>query len=200
MHIYTRKGDRGQTRLADSTELGKNEDIFEVIGTIDELNSWVGFVLSVGAGLRPAPWGDPLSGSPLQKIQNDLFTINAILAKSKNITFDVAQETKFLEQEIDKMEMELPPLKNFILPGGSEAAAMLQITRAITRHTERSMTRCSRLDSARQVETSSHKTILQFLPYFNRLSDYFFTLARWGNWKNKVEEKVWKPQESMTNY
>lgn len=190
MRIYTKKGDKGQTFLADGTARGKEEVIYEVIGTIDELNSWIGYCRSlmndIGARHGEPKGGGPPAGEagtpPLQKIQSVLFTINAIIAKSKNIKLDIDVETKNLEREIDKMEKELASLKNFILPGGHELAAMLHITRTICRRAER------RLVAYQHVNMMART----FIPYFNRLSDYFFTMARWVNYGNEIEEITWQ--------
>ncbi len=177
MHVYTRKGDRGQTRLADGTSHGKNEDIFEVIGTIDELNSWLGMCIT---HINKRKSEDPKTlktkaiNNQLVEIQNNLFSINSILARAKKIKFDVKRETKNLEREIDKMEKELPVLRNFILPGGHALAAILHICRTVCRRAELRL------------------TASEFTPYVNRLSDYLFTLARWVNYAFGVEEKIWR--------
>jgi cob(I)alamin adenosyltransferase len=181
MKIYTKKGDKGRTFLADGTAHKKNEDIFEVIGTIDELNSWIGLCMSLKPEKSKTRKTKGINDQ-LEKIQRNLFSINSILANAKNVKFDVKRETKFLEQEIDKMERELPILKNFILPGGNKLATKLHVCRTVCRRAER------RLASYQRVNTMAGK----FIPYFNRLSDYFFALARYVNYKNKVKEIIWQ--------
>lgn len=171
MKIYTKKGDKGHTFLADGTAHGKEELIYEVIGTIDELNSWIGYILSVGENFPS-----------LKKIQNNLFAINAILAKAKNIKFNVKRETELLERKIDKMERELPTLKNFILPGGHGLSSILHITRTVCRRAERTLVRRQHVNPM----------VDKFIPYFNRLSDYFFTLARQVNLQREIKETIWK--------
>lgn len=179
MKIYTKKGDKGKTYLADGTRHNKNKEIFWVMGEIDELNSWIGLSIS-----KIPRFQDPKKvihnskfqiPKELEKIQRNLFSINSILAKAKNIKLDIGKETKYLEDNIDEMEKELPELKNFILPGGHELSAIFQIARAKCRRAERQMI--------------SYK---EFLPFINRLSDYFFVLSRFVNFKMKEEEKIWK--------
>lgn len=179
MKIYTKKGDKGKTFLADGTRHKKNEEIFDVMGEIDELSSWIGL------GISKIPRSqDPkkvISNSQfqipkkLERIQRNLFSINSILAQAKNIKFDVDKETKHLENSIDAMEKELPELKNFILPGGHELSALFQIARVKCRRAERQMV-----------------FYPKFIPYINRLSDYFFVLARFVNLKMGGKEKIWK--------
>lgn len=196
MHVYTKKGDHGQTNLADGTAHEKSEAVFEAIGGIDELNSWIGVIISNIEYRNPKnrePASPSLGGQiqikenfkiekQLNIIQNNLFAVGSILAKAKNIKFDVTRETEILEKEIDKMEKELPPLTNFILPGGTELSALLHICRTVCRKTERKLVRYQ----------CNNTSIPRLVPYFNRLSDYFFTIARRVNHQTKTKEKIWK--------
>lgn len=168
MAIYTKRGDKGETSLYDSTSrqnirVSKDSRRINAIGAIDELNSYLG-----------------MTSADLKEIQRDLFTIGSILAGAK-LRFGKAK-TKKLEKTIDKLEGKLPVLKNFILPGGSRLAAHLQYARALTRRAERQVVALSEVDKIKP----------EVLIYLNRLSDYLFMLARKANFDAEVKEEVWK--------
>jgi cob(I)alamin adenosyltransferase len=162
MVVYTRTGDKGKTSIFSGKRLSKSAKLLNTIGSIDEVNSFLGIV------------------GGLQKIQKDLFTINAILA-GKKLKFP-SSSTKNLEKQIDKIEKNLPVRKNFIYYSGSKKAALLFFARALVRRAERAIV--------------SLPNILHTNPnipsYLNRLSDYFFVLARRENFQKKVKEKVWR--------
>ncbi len=179
MKIYTKKGDKGRTRLADGSLHGKNEVVFEVLGEIDELSAWLGLCVTCMKNINSK---HEIRNSKqiqilkiqnskkniykyLERIQRELIEINGLIARSKKAKIDIKKEIKWLEDEIDKMEKELPPLTHFVLPGGSELGARLHIARTVCRRAEREIVRC--------FESSNN-----FITYFNRLSDYLFTLAR----------------------
>lgn len=167
MAIYTKKGDRGQTKVFDKksqTLVGISKDSCKIksIGAIDELNSFLG---TVGG---------------LTDIQADLFTINSILAGS-NLRFSTVK-TKKLEKQIDIWEGKLPAQKNFIFYGGDPRAALIFYARALCRRAERSLVSFSKRENVPEA----------ILMYFNRLSDYLFMLARSINFENKIPEKFWK--------
>jgi cob(I)alamin adenosyltransferase len=198
MKIYTKKGDKGETGLADGKRFSKSEEIFWVMGEIDELCAWMGVIQEKilsntnqyypiltninkkVRGQKKMIKGEEEICENLHRICVNLFTVNSILARAKNIKFDSEKETIWLEKEIDEMTAELPELRNFILPGGSEISANLHIARAICRRVER------RLVNQCEITRS------EFLPFFNRLSDYLFTLARFVNFKMRVKEEIWK--------
>jgi len=165
--IYTRTGDNGSTGLVDGTRTLKHATRMEAIGAVDEANSFVG--LAVVA----------LEGSPhaavLTRIQNDLFDLGADLATpgddftpSEMVLRIVPVQATGLEEAIDALNEDLAPLKSFILPGGSEAAARVHVARASTRRAERAMTA---LAAEAPVNPAA-------LAYVNRLSDYLFVLTR----------------------
>ena len=173
MAIYTKKGDKGKSRVFDSNDLiFKDGQIFATIGTIDELNSVLGVCKSFFSNKQTVKM--------LEQIQSNLFTIGSILAGAK-IKLQRDQVTK-LEREIDRMEGTLPVLANFILPGGTKAAGFLHLARSIARRAEREVVEYSR---RKQVDP-------EILVYLNRLSDFLFMLARLENFKRKVTATIWK--------
>jgi len=178
---YTGKGDNGQTSFGHG-KLPKGEQIFELVGGIDELNSLVGLV-TIHVPLEPVR-------EKLLSIQNDLFTIGADLyydfgGGEKKVSFREGK-VKELESAIDEMTKALPPLASFVIPGGSEAAAYLHVARAVCRRVEREAVRAS----------SAHNINPEILRYLNRLSSYFFVAALYCNAKLGVKEKA--PKYSRT--
>ena len=184
--IYTRTGDGGTTGLVDGSRRAKHDLRLEAIGEVDELNSMVGFAALALEAQRAAA---------LQRIQNDLFDLGADLATplgdvggadfapSEMVLRVVSSQPARLEMEIDALNAGLPPLTSFILPGGSEGAARVHLARAVARRAERAATA---LAAAEPVNPSA-------LAYLNRLSDYFFVLARAINAGN---DPLWVPGAS----
>jgi cob(I)alamin adenosyltransferase len=158
--IYTRTGDDGTTGLGDGSRIDKDSLRVEAYGTVDEANSAIGLVLS--AGSLPAD-----VRSCLIEVQHDLFELGGELC----IPGHAAIQDSFvdrLESELDRLNADLPPLKEFILPGGGQAAAACHLARTIVRRAER---RVSSLKKAEEVRAES-------LRYLNRLSDLLFVIAR----------------------
>lgn len=174
MSIYTRTGDTGSTSLFGGKRVLKCEELIEVYGSLDELNSWVGLIAADFSILDVSRF--------LQAIQSDLFTIGSTLAgwKSGDLTM-LESRVKEMEARIDAMEGGLPPIRNFILPGGAQLAAHAHITRSICRRVERQTV-------ALMQKQEVDKRIVKYL---NRLSDLFFMLARFINKQENVEEIVW---------
>ena len=177
--IYTRTGDDGTTGLVDGTRRAKHDPRFEAVGAVDEANSVLGWVIQA---LDEAP--------DLVRVQNDLFDLGADLATpgedfapSEMVLRIVAGQVEWLEQRIDAANEGLEPLRSFILPGGSEAAARLHIARTAARRAERAMTA---LAAAEPVNPAA-------LQYINRLSDYLFVLARAAN---DGRDPLWQPGAS----
>ena len=172
--VVTKTGDKGETGLGDGSRLAKDDPRIECIGALDELNSFIGF-----AKVAISDEGIILF---LEKIQNDLFNIGGCLAmpgvEMKSV--DEACITD-VEQKVETWNNELPPLKEFVLPGGSEASARLHLARTSTRSTER------RLVSLHKIEPLPD----EWLQYINRLSDVFFVLARKLQRAEGVDEKQW---------
>ncbi|MEJ2344691.1 MAG: cob(I)yrinic acid a,c-diamide adenosyltransferase [Gammaproteobacteria bacterium] len=157
--IYTRTGDDGTTGLGDGTRVAKDSFRMDAIGNIDELNCLIGLLL---ASDPPTEMRDCLTD-----VQHDLFDLGGELSIPGH-TLIRAERSSALEQVLDRFNAGLPPLKEFILPGGSRAAAVCHLARAVCRRAERSVVRLNRhepvSDEARM--------------YLNRLSDLLFVLAR----------------------
>ena len=177
--IYTRTGDDGTTGLVDGTRRAKHDPRFEAVGAVDEANSVLGWAMLVQG-----------EAEDLAQVQNELFDLGADLATpgedfepSDMVLRIVPGQVEWLEQRIDAANGTLEPLRSFILPGGSEAAARLHIARTAARRAERAMTA---LAAAEPVNPAA-------LAYINRLSDYLFVLARAAN---AGRDPLWKPGAS----
>jgi cob(I)alamin adenosyltransferase len=168
--IYTRTGDAGETSLFGGARVSKDDPRIVAYGTIDELNSFL--------GVARASWPASPIGEQFARIQSDLLAIGAHLASPGSSRFAGVDPGRIaeLEKAIDAMEGELPPLRNFILPGGCAAAAHLHVARTVCRRAER-------LVVALHDEAS--------IAYLNRLSDFFFVAARYANLKHGVADVVW---------
>lgn len=178
--IYTKTGDQGETSLFGGKRLAKNNLRIEAYGTIDELNSFIGLLRD---GLTNAEVREEL-----RYIQNLLFTIGSHLATEPGKKLDIPdiQETdiRYLEVAIDKMESVLPPLKNFILPGGHPTVSFCHIARTICRRAERHLVALNKDEAVEDI----------LMQYLNRLSDYLFVLARKLGKDLGAEEVIWKPR------
>lgn len=190
MKIYTGTGDRGKTSLFSGERIDKADKRIEAYGDVDELNSVIGVLIaaltSEQTDLIPV----------LQTIQSDLFMIGSWLATTPGSPAMASLEKieddriAFLEKIIDETDAQLPELKGFILPGGSNAASWAHVARAVCRRTER-RTVC--LMKAASVETdTSFEQIRQTVVYLNRLSDYLFVLARYCNRLQGITDILWK--------
>lgn len=186
MPIYTRTGDDGTTALFGGKRVLKCEELVDVYGSIDELNSWVGLVATQIT--------DDDTKNFLQDIQADLFVIGSMMAGWKaggaeNLT--VCAED--MEVRIDAMEETLPKLTNFILPGGTVPASYVHLARSIARRVERQIVKL-RETHAKADEPWEHLTTFEWssiIQYINRLSDLLFVLARFINKDASVPELVW---------
>lgn len=178
MKIYTKTGDQGQTSLLGGMRVPKHHLKIEAYGTVDELNSYLGLVRDVA--------NDNHTVEAIIKIQNCLFTIGAQLAteagnEKVKIPHIQVSDTEFLENEIDAMDGQLPPLKNFVLPGGNSWVSHCHVARCICRRAERLVVHLS----------ENEKTDEQILHYLNRLSDYLFVLSRYAAQKTNANEIPW---------
>ena len=188
MKIYTGTGDRGKTSLFSGQRVSKANARIEAYGDMDELNSIIG---ALAANLGPAH-SDP--AEDLQQIQSDLFVISALLATTpESPAMDTIagiddEHIEFLEKSIDRMELALPELKGFILPGGHSTAAWAHVARTVCRRTERRMV--GFLDDSFKLQTPD--PYQRALIYINRLSDYLFVLARYCNHLFETPDKLWK--------
>ena len=178
MRIYTRTGDKGETSLFGGKRVSKDSLRIEAFGTVDELNSVIGICRS----LKPARELDKI----LEQIQHDLFGLGADLASAKTPSRKGERiqpaDVDRLERHIDKIEAKLRPLRNFILPGGSAAASMIHLARAVCRRAERLLVRLAGTEGGADTP----------LIYLNRLSDLLFVMARRENARRKNPETKWK--------
>ena len=175
MKVYTRSGDDGTTSLYSGGRVGKDDDRIEAYGTLDELNAVLGALLC-----EPLPDGVP---PRLRAVQDALFSIGGSLADPEE-AFPQDPESwnsGVLESWIDEMEEGLPPLKNFILPGGSRGAALAHLARTVCRRAERRVLAVSRGGGVRD----------GILPYLNRLSDALFVVARFVNARMGISDPEW---------
>lgn len=180
MKIYTKTGDNGTTGLIGGTRVPKNDKRLEAYGTVDELNSYIGLLSTYELKEDDRQF--------LAEIQNKLFSIGSYLATDVSKTsfnsslLITADDVHNIENQIDRLSEELPQLKNFILPGGTQAAAICHICRTVSRRTERRI-----YDIGTISEVDNH-----IYEYINRLSDYFFVLSRYINYNSDIEEICWK--------
>jgi cob(I)alamin adenosyltransferase len=171
--IYTGTGDEGTTGLIGGERVPKDSPRIEACGSLDELNAMIGVVCSQAL--------DESIEKILQRVQEDLFMLGAEIAAPKGSDPRgpaIEERIRSLENEIDALEDNLPPIKKFILPGGTVAAAELHLVRAVARRAERSCVSLSRLEGLNP----------QILRYLNRLSDLCFVLARTVNRQHMVTE------------
>ncbi|MEQ1822639.1 MAG: cob(I)yrinic acid a,c-diamide adenosyltransferase [Fimbriimonadaceae bacterium] len=169
MKIYTKTGDKGMTGLIGGERRRKDDLLFEAIGTIDELNSFVGVARSVGF----------TKDALLQDVQNALFDLGSSLADPQHlIAFESAALVTRFEGDIDDMNEQLEPLRNFILPGGSPASAALHVCRSVCRRAERAVIR---------LELESGEPVV----FLNRLSDWLFVSARFANHNESTADILW---------
>ena len=178
MKIYTRKGDSGQTSLIDGDIVNKHNLSVDAYGTIDELNSFLGL-------LKDYVKDDKIKGV-LNNIQIKLFSVGSILAsgKNQNISEKVKIEKKdveYIELEIDRLNKDLPELKNFVIPGGHKTSSYSHVCRSICRRAERKI---SELNKKSSVDSN-------IMAYVNRLSDFFFVLSRFLKHSDNVSESHW---------
>jgi cob(I)alamin adenosyltransferase len=181
--IYTRTGDEGQTSLFAGGRTSKGTARLHAYGTIDELNSILGLALAHGLSEQVA--------SGVRIVQDELFVIGADLAtpleaEAAWITRVSEANVTRLEREIDAMDEQLPPLKNFILPGGTVGAASLHVARTVCRRAERWIVALSQ-------EENINPSVLH---YVNRLSDWLFVAARYENMQSSGQESIWRSPRS----
>lgn len=182
MKIYTKQGDTGETSLIGGARVPKSHARLDAYGTVDELNTLAGLLRCHSVEFKNID-------AALEVIQHQLFQVGSHLAcENEELRAQLpefqAEFTQQLEEQMDQMSASLPDLKNFILPGGSEAASRAHICRTVCRRAERNLFRISPLcDTERNIGV-----------YLNRLSDYFFVLARWFNHQLGVKDVTWRKE------
>ncbi|AAF11197.1 cob(I)yrinic acid a,c-diamide adenosyltransferase [Deinococcus radiodurans] len=179
MKLYTRTGDQGQTGLYGADRVSKAHPRVEAYGTVDELNS--------ALGLARAHSTDAALDTDLEYLQNALFDVGADLATrsgtpyEKNLVRIDAEDVAFLEAMIDRYQEAAPPFTGFVHPGGTPAAAALQLARAVARRAERDVIRLLDVEEANA----------QVQVYLNRVSDLLFIMARAVNARSGLSEEAW---------
>lgn len=183
MKIYTKTGDKGLTTLVGGSKVSKSNTQIYACGDVDELNSWVGLLAEYTINERHKPI--------LIAIQNMLFAIGANLMTEKGkhiskVPLVLESDIKLLENEIDKMQIELKPMTNFILPGGHKEVAFAHVARTVCRRAERNIVAL----------IEEEFEIPNVLVYVNRLSDYLFMLCRTMAKDMNVNENLWFPRQN----
>ena len=178
MKIYTKTGDGGKTSLFDNSRVWKSDERISSYGTIDELNSILGIAISLDL--------DSEIKKILVKIQNDLFIVGSDLANPdmSNTKIRTTEDmVEFLEDKIDTLEVELPDLVSFILPGGTLSSSILHLSRTVSRRSETHVVALSQKEEINKISCV----------YLNRLSDLLFILARIINKRKDIADIIWKP-------
>jgi cob(I)alamin adenosyltransferase len=172
--IYTRTGDAGETGLGDGSRVPKDGARIGALGDVDELNSAIGLLLAetLPEAIRPV----------LEGVQHDLFDLGGEVCIPGHVALSAAQVTR-LETELDRFNDDLPPLKEFILPGGTRAAALAHQARTVCRRAERALVSLSRIEQVGEVPRM----------YLNRLSDLLFVLGRVLNRAGGRGDVLWQP-------
>ena len=189
--IYTKGGDKGDTSLVGGQRVRKDSLRIECYGTVDELNSLIGLARVTAGECAVAAPGMSEFENILRRVQHELFNLGSILAtlpedvgpQQPRIT---ATDVERLEREIDAANSELPPLRSFVLPGGSRLNAELHLARTVCRRAERLVVGLARTESAPA----------EAIQYLNRLSDALFVWSRWANRRLGAEENLWSPNEA----
>ena len=174
--VYTKKGDDGTTSLLSGKRISKTSSEIKSVGILDELNSFIGLLRSE----------TNIANELLEEVQWCLFNAGSIVINDNNLSLPEVTENdiKLLEDYMDSMSKELPELKNFILPKGNKAVSTTHICRTIARRAEIQVLECNSLEN--------YVRLNLITVYLNRLSDYFFVLARYIGHREEVGETIWK--------
>ena len=186
MKLYTKTGDKGETGLFGGKRVKKDNLRVEAYGTIDETNAAIGVARSyIHEGSSGSREALGYIDSVLEVVQNKLFAIGSQLSGSNDDAYSVKDsDVEFLEKCIDHIDESIPPIRNFILPFGTDLCARLHLARTVSRRAER---RIVQLSASEGVDPA-------LLVYVNRLSDFLFTLARYANKAQDVPDSLWKKE------
>jgi cob(I)alamin adenosyltransferase len=192
--VYTRTGDTGQTGIVGGKRLPKDHPRIEACGSVDELNSVIGLVLSFLAKKEASKRREKL-GLILESIQQKLFDTGSELATLPGDEYEgqitlQAENVVWLEEIIDAMNEELQPLKSFILPGGTSLNAFLHQARTVCRRAERDILKLNQIDLVNP----------EIIKYINRLSDFLFVAGRWVTETLGETETLWQPGKSSPDW
>ncbi len=191
--LYTRQGDNGTTKLFDcksGERISKSEPVFEVLGTLDELNSSIGYAkalarknkLSVGTKYGKEPYA-----KILETFQQNLFCIQAELGGA--LISATRAQVSFLEEIIYEIETLLPPIKSFIVPGGGEVGASLDVARTVARRAERGCVALIDMKPDQGLKSGDRRITCTSLEFLNRLSSALYALARFANYQEGYSEQ-----------
>ena len=185
--VYTKRGDKGTTQLVGGREVSKGEGRIEAYGTVDELNAIVGLARTFNQRSSAEKTAINRIDEMLKRVQNDLFHLGADLAtlpddRWEGMILITSSDIQGLETWIDELNEDLPPLAEFILPGGGPVGAFLHQARTVCRRAERVLVRLDASEEATKATT---------VPYLNRLSDFFFVLGRWAAKALDEDEYLW---------
>ncbi len=184
MKIYTKTGDQGKTSLFDGSRVGKSTRRIDLLGHLDELNSHLGLLRSHLSPVHP-------QSEFIHEVQSTIFDIGSEIANpgvKRGEYLDLSDTIARIESSMDAMDQNLDTLRNFILPGGTKEASLSHICRTVARRCERMFFRLSE-----EIELNPSIGML-----LNRLSDYFFVLARYLNAESKVNDIVWNKKPDVT--
>jgi cob(I)alamin adenosyltransferase len=175
--IYTRTGDDGTTGLGDGTRIHKDSTRIEALGTVDELNAVIGIML-----IEPLP---EIIRTTLTRVQHDLFDLGGEICIPGHVMVK-AERIAALEQTLDELNDDLPPLKEFILPGGCRAAAYCHLARTVCRRAEREVIRLNHKEAVTEIS----------MQYLNRLSDLLFVMCRVINKHEGCADVLWNNESA----
>ena len=184
--VYTRAGDKGNTRLVGGASVAKDSLRIAAYGTVDELNALLGMARALASDSGFQPEAQKRVDSTLHRLQNDLFNLGSDLAtlaqdRWEGMRLVESRDIERLEQEIDSLNDDLKPLTEFILPGGGMLSAQLHQARTVARRAERVVVALGRNEETRE----------EAIRYLNRLSDHLYVLGRWCVWALGEEELLW---------
>jgi cob(I)alamin adenosyltransferase len=191
--VYTRRGDQGETSLAGGQRVPKDGPRIEAYGTVDELNSFLGAARVTASELAATEARLSPLAAVLLRVEHELFNLGSILATlPEDVHPQQARvtdaEVSQLESEMDRMNAELPPLRSFVLPGGSRLNAELHLCRTVCRRAERATVALGRVESVPP----------EAVRYLNRLSDALFVYSRWASHVTGAPETLWEPNQSSS--
>ena len=191
--IVTKSGDSGLTSINPNKRISKNSDIVKFLGDLDELNAYIGTLKADLFIINPTENSLEVIYSWITTIQHTLFDIGGAICSEDMEIFD-EKAVIFLEEIINEINQDLPPLKEFVLPGGSQLGAKAHVSRTVCRRAERSL--MNLIENNPEYKKYQKSLVL---PYINRLSDFFFVLSRLLDRLCKIDEQTWETNKKRKN-
>ena len=192
--IVTKTGDSGLTSINPNKRISKNSDIVKFLGDLDELNAYIGTLKADLFIINPTENSLEVIYAWITTIQHALFDIGGAICSEDMEIFD-EKAVIFLEEIIHEINQDLPPLKEFVLPGGSQLGAKAHVSRTVCRRAERSL--INLIENDPEYKKKFKKNLI--LPYINRLSDFFFVLSRLLDRLYKLDEQTWETSKKRKN-